>query len=175
MTPNEVCCYGIDLSASKVRFNQWEHSISRDLDQWECSTLLPGRPEPRWSQQRESTSPARLSCWRPRTSSAPRQLCRSEISRVGVLYLASTIPRRLICIFGVKMGNFEKFSKTKVIKFDSGIGEPLGRYRDTPSCLFLLLITAEISANTEQHRSGEQQHGHLPRPYRPLQSNVCWS
>ena len=28
---HEVCCYGIDLGACIVRFNQWE--------QWECSTL----------------------------------------------------------------------------------------------------------------------------------------
>ena len=29
----EVCCYGIDLGASIVRFNQSEHSISADLNQ----------------------------------------------------------------------------------------------------------------------------------------------
>ena len=36
------------------------------------------------------------------------------------------------------------------------------------------LFTAEISANTEQHRGGEQQHRHLPHPHRHHQSNVGW-
>ena len=35
----EVCCYGIDLGTSIVRFNQWKRSIWTDLDQWEYSTL----------------------------------------------------------------------------------------------------------------------------------------
>ena len=35
-----VMAYGIDLGASIVKFHQSEHSIWRDLDQWECSTLF---------------------------------------------------------------------------------------------------------------------------------------
>ena len=51
----EVCCYGIDLGASIVRFHQSEHSISFDLDQWECSTLPDIAPH-----TRRASSPA---CW----------------------------------------------------------------------------------------------------------------